>query len=641
MKKSIFYIIILVLVILISCQQITQPIYITLTWKGTLSSAPENPEIGWAYYNSSTGCSYIWDGIIWNIIAQNGADGTDGTSNTTAGYLILWKGSLTTAPLAPESGWAYYNSTDKKSYIYDGSSWQILAQDGMIENTVSSASNYLQIMLNTNKGNYVQANTQIISSVDFGQIGLGSTSKSKLFYIGLNGTTFSTLHLTGSPLIQISGDDADQFTVTQPSTNTVDSGYYILDACIAFTPTSIGTKTATITIPNDSPDKPNFSFTVTGTGSYWPKTYDSDEGDGYDCINKLLTDSAGNLYAIGYGWELENDHSGFDWWIKMFNSTGIQQWEKVFDFYDDNSSSYSPYYDNPTQAIIDSNDDIIISSKYNTVKLNSSGTVLWQLSLGGNIVCDATNNVFIGNKKYDSNGTFLWMNELLSNPVFDTSDNAFCVNGNEIIQINTDGSNSLNPVSVTGITNLITICLDNSNNIYVAGYNTNKADTYSKKDIVIKKFTSSGTEITSGWNKVIDYGHCDDEVPTKLIFDGTNIIMVGTGNDSISGASASDGLFYKYNTEGTLITSFELSNAISYIKKDSSDNYFIISGSVLSKYSTIGSYIWSKSLNITSPCLTIDEYDNIYIGGYGYNLISNNSSYDWYMMKFSSSGIEQ
>ena len=116
-------------------------IYVSISWQGTFDSAPENPEIGWAYYNSSTGCSYIYDGTVWNIIAKDGEDGKDGADGSSggssgesggnvAGYLITWKGSHASAPTNPKSGWAYYNSSEKKSYIYDGSSWQILAQDG-------------------------------------------------------------------------------------------------------------------------------------------------------------------------------------------------------------------------------------------------------------------------------------------------------------------------------------------------------------------------------------------------------------------------------------------------------------------------------------------------------------------------------
>lgn len=41
-----------------------------------------------------------------------------------------WQGTQTSHPGNPQLNWAYYNSTDRKSYIYDGNNWQIFAQDG-------------------------------------------------------------------------------------------------------------------------------------------------------------------------------------------------------------------------------------------------------------------------------------------------------------------------------------------------------------------------------------------------------------------------------------------------------------------------------------------------------------------------------
>lgn len=49
--------------------------------------------------------------------------GTDGTS-------IIWKGDSASAPSNPETLWAYYNTTNKKAYIYNGSSWDIMSVDG-------------------------------------------------------------------------------------------------------------------------------------------------------------------------------------------------------------------------------------------------------------------------------------------------------------------------------------------------------------------------------------------------------------------------------------------------------------------------------------------------------------------------------
>ena len=55
---------------------------------------------------------------------QNGTDGTDGTS-------VIWKGESSTAPANPQNLWAYYNTTDKKTYIYNGSEWEVMAVSGV------------------------------------------------------------------------------------------------------------------------------------------------------------------------------------------------------------------------------------------------------------------------------------------------------------------------------------------------------------------------------------------------------------------------------------------------------------------------------------------------------------------------------
>ncbi len=95
----------------------------TIVWKGSLGTAPDNPVAGWSYYNSVEGKSYLYDGSNWNMIAQ------DGISVIDIGF--VWKGTLTTEPSNPSNGWAYYNSTDNKSYIYANSAWNILTQDGL------------------------------------------------------------------------------------------------------------------------------------------------------------------------------------------------------------------------------------------------------------------------------------------------------------------------------------------------------------------------------------------------------------------------------------------------------------------------------------------------------------------------------
>lgn len=48
------------------------------------------------------------------------------------GVSIQWLGTLVIAPNTPAKNQAYYNSTDRKSYLWDGDSWEILTMDGQV-----------------------------------------------------------------------------------------------------------------------------------------------------------------------------------------------------------------------------------------------------------------------------------------------------------------------------------------------------------------------------------------------------------------------------------------------------------------------------------------------------------------------------
>ena len=115
---------------------------LTFKWLGEFATAPENPDLYDAYYNTTDGCSYIWNGSDWDLLAKsgedgkdgvNGADGKDGVNGTdgkdgVAGQSIEWKGELKAAPENPELYWAYYNINTGCSYIWNGNSWDLLTQ---------------------------------------------------------------------------------------------------------------------------------------------------------------------------------------------------------------------------------------------------------------------------------------------------------------------------------------------------------------------------------------------------------------------------------------------------------------------------------------------------------------------------------
>ena len=59
---------------------------ISLNWLGTFTSAPGSPALNDAYYNSNDGISYVWDGSNWEIIAQDGTSGGGGANTLDQAY---------------------------------------------------------------------------------------------------------------------------------------------------------------------------------------------------------------------------------------------------------------------------------------------------------------------------------------------------------------------------------------------------------------------------------------------------------------------------------------------------------------------------------------------------------------------------
>ena len=114
---------------------------VSIVWLGAFDSASEitSPKYLNAYFNKTDGCSYIYTGSEWTLLARSGANGKDGDT----GKSILWKGEVSSAPSNPELYWAYYNTGDGCSYIWNGSAWNLLAKagaDGQSDDGNSSAS---------------------------------------------------------------------------------------------------------------------------------------------------------------------------------------------------------------------------------------------------------------------------------------------------------------------------------------------------------------------------------------------------------------------------------------------------------------------------------------------------------------------
>ena len=104
-----------------------------MQWLGVYDSWPENPRLYDAFFNLTDGCSYIWNGNNWDLLAQGGKDGKDGNS-------INWLGGYydNNDISDPQYLDAYYSYTDGCSYIWNGYSWDLLSKDGQGINWLGS-----------------------------------------------------------------------------------------------------------------------------------------------------------------------------------------------------------------------------------------------------------------------------------------------------------------------------------------------------------------------------------------------------------------------------------------------------------------------------------------------------------------------
>ena len=118
--------------------------------------------------------------------------------------------------------------------------------------------------------NLFRGSTNIPSgdSYGFGDVLLGSGGSTVIFGVENLGT--ADLNLTGTPAVAIDGPDAGMFTVdAQPASLLAPDEYATFG--IIFTPTSVGAKTATVTIASNDSDENPYVLTLTGTGIVAPE----------------------------------------------------------------------------------------------------------------------------------------------------------------------------------------------------------------------------------------------------------------------------------------------------------------------------------------------------------------------------------
>ncbi len=129
---------------------------VTVNWQGPHPDETDRfashgvAQINDAYYNTTDKISYIYNGISWDILS---VDGTNGVS-------VNWQGTHPdeadrfASHGAAQINDAYYNTTDRKAYIYNGTGWDVFAQDPSSNLNVSGTiapGNYLLLVHGLNR----------------------------------------------------------------------------------------------------------------------------------------------------------------------------------------------------------------------------------------------------------------------------------------------------------------------------------------------------------------------------------------------------------------------------------------------------------------------------------------------------------
>lgn len=232
-----------------------------------------------------------------------------------------------------------------------------------------------------------------------------------------------------------------------------------------------------------------FSSDGTEDTANWNKSFNAN--DGWDQINFLAIDSAGNVYAVGQAVNIVTGTSNYDWWVKKFDSSGTEDtanWNKSF-----NSNGTNNDY---LYAIdIDSDDNVYIGGVGRKVAPGSNSDDWWI-------------------KKFNPAGTedVTYWNKTV------------------------DGGGSSDQLKV--------LVIDDDDNVYAAGYGHDIVSATSWRDWWIKKFNSSGTEDTTNWNWTFDYGHSSipnfgDHI-SSMAFDSYGNLFVGGVLDNKGGGTDYD-----------------------------------------------------------------------------------------------------
>ena len=366
----------------------------------------------------------------------------------------------------------------------------------------------------------------------------------------------------------------------------------------------------------------------------------------------LDVDPFDNIYVVGY---TENGGAK-DWWVKKFQPDGTEfsaadGWDKTIDSGSDDDIAYSV-----AVSLSNPYDVVIVGQKAGAdwwvKRFEADGTEVttgWDKTLDGNGQVDALYDVGF------MHGTPDWLvagyGGSVDTTIPSTSEDWWLSMFQDPGTMNTDWTDQKLDGGADGNDQARSLVVDHATGrIYFAGYSNDGTD----DDLWIRKFYPWGTEFTDaeGWNKTLDAGG-DERANGIAVDDDSNVYTVGS--------SGGDWTILTYDADGVAVAgwdkTFDLNTgddaAMSVVAPGSRGVYVVGYGTNLTgvasgmdwsikKFGADGTEVtlgWDKEFggdgdDVAHDVAVDEDGENIYVIGYGTNLVSETSGQDWWIKKF-------
>ncbi|MBK7789117.1 MAG: HYR domain-containing protein [Saprospiraceae bacterium] len=172
----------------------------------------------------------------------------------------------------------------------------------------------------TGNGQTIENGDNMTSSLDFTDFGPQSpgSQTDKTFVIQNIGS--QTLHLTGMPIVVVTGD-AEFSVVTQPSSTGITSGGPALSFQIRYAPVAAGNHTALISVLNNDCDESTYTFTVSSCAT--TVYYKDQDGDGYGNADSVKTECTQPLGYVTNNDDCNDNSSALNIQAVVYSHDGV------------------------------------------------------------------------------------------------------------------------------------------------------------------------------------------------------------------------------------------------------------------------------------------------------------------------------